>query len=217
MNEGWIVLIIAVLAFMLIRQKGGLFGPADSVGPAVGPPPSVGGGDLTSAIGGAVGAGACIGGAAVFGAAAAGAVFAPVCAKVGASVAPYVVEGAEAIGHGAVWGATQVAGGAKAATKLGLSTLTNPLSTPLVVTNKLIATGTSAVSLLDRGVNAAYSHLPVPVKLAVAPLVLTEKVSAKAVAVGSAVVQKTGSALVTGAKAAEHAVTSVTNKILGFL
>jgi hypothetical protein len=115
----------------------------------------------------------------------------------------------------------EIVAGGKAAYNFTKSTITNPASTAATGVAKLNSAATKVVggaaALTDRGTNALYSKLPAPLKLGAAPAVAVEKVTASAVKKANALANKTTGALVSGAKTAEHAVSSGVNKVLGWL
>jgi hypothetical protein len=109
--------------------------------------------------------------------------------------------------------------GAKAAGSFVVKASTNPLSTATGLASKAANVSTAATNLVssitDRGVNAVYSRLPTPLKVVAKPALVVQKVTAKVTTTAVAVGSKAASALSSGAKGAEHAISSI-GHVLGF-
>lgn len=129
--------------------------------------------------------------------------------------------GAKFVGKEIVAGAGYVAKGAKALGSFTLNTATNPLSSATGLAGKAANASTAATnfasSITDRGVNAIYSRLPTPLKVAAAPVVAVQKVTAKVTTTAVAAGSKVASTLSGGAKTAEHAVGSAVKSVIGWL
>ncbi len=127
--------------------------------------------------------------------------------------------GAQFAGKELAKGANAAVQGAKALGSFAVHATTNPLSTATGLASKAANVSTSATNLVssitDRGVNAVYSRLPTPLKVVAAPALVVQKVTAKVTTTAVAVGSKAASALSSGAKGAEHAVSSVIHS-LGF-
>ena len=208
-------LVLAYLAFG--RQP---TGRADSTA-AGGVPPNKGP-NLEAAIGGAIGAGACLAAGAALGAPQAGAAAAGLCATIGGKLAPGAVAAGKWIGKetaaGATYVAKETAAGAKfvasTARGVGVELYTNPaavVTIPTKVAGKLLG---GASALADRGATAAYGALPAPIKLAVAPIYVPAKVTIAVAGKVATVAGAGAGALATGAKAATSAVSGAAKKIL---
>ena len=249
-NEALALLAVVGVGYVLLKDTN-VFGgspfdvPAGDIGPGgiTGPPRADSHGNNLA---GEIGAAACIGGGAVVGGiytggagAAAGAKIGAALAPVCSAVAPYVAKGGKFIGKEAAAGATFIAhytaegardvgkAGAAAATfaaKQITSSITNP-GTTFIKTNVAIANAVnSGTALVDRGVNSLYSKAPMPIKIAIAPIVGAVKVSAGLINVGTkvgdagaAVGSKIAGSLESGAKSAGHAIASGASKVLGWL
>lgn len=213
MNDSSTLLI--VVAFVLVFL---FYEHAQQPPNALGTPPRPGGAGgsphdanaLAHAIGAASGVGLCVVGGAVAGAPQLGAQLAPICAAVGSYVAPAVKKAAVFVGNEAVKGAV-----------LGFNTgkvvLSDPFASSLGVTSVAISGTAKASNVFNRGTDAVYNRLPVPAQLAVAPLYVTEKVTAKTVAVAAKVGGNVVGTLSSGAKAATNALSSGTHKVLSWL
>lgn len=207
MNENNLFLLAAVgflVWYVLQRQERSRImaagdAPAGGIPPRTGPP-------LDAALGGAIGAGACVVGGAALGAPQVGAALAPLCSALGAKAATYAKEGAvfvgrkigqgaEEVGKGAAFLGKEVGKGAafigEKAYEGGKELLTNPIET-----STHLAAGT--VRAVDRLVDEAYSNSPTIVKIPLAP-----------VKVATAVASKTAGAIESGAKEVTGAVTGL--------
>jgi len=194
---------------------------------ALGVPPGQSNGrgsNLTAAIGGAIGAGACIGVASYFGATAVGVAAAPVCAKGGAAAAPYVKKGAVFVAKetakGAVFVAKQTAAGAKFAGRTVqnevVKTIQNPLTDPINKSIGLTNLTQSGLHVVDRGVTSLYGNAPAPIKAVLLPGVVATKLGTKLGDAGASLAKSTansakkvGGAIEGGAKKAEHAIANL--------
>ncbi len=172
---------------------------------------------LEHAIGAAAGAGVCAGGAAALGAPQVGGALAPACAALGSFVAPYVKEGAvyaaKETAAGATFVAQKVYQGAKIATNTGQTILSDPFAAVRVPTQAVTKVATVASDVGGRAIGALWSKAPAPVKVATAPLYFASKTITTGVKAAAPIVNT----LASGTKAATSAVTSTTNKVLGYL
>ncbi len=219
-----IVLAAAVVAFLFFKYR------SSSAAEPLGAPPRPGGASgspqdsdaLEHSIGAAVGAGGCAAGAAALGAPQLGGALAPACAALGSFVAPYVEKGAvfaaKKTAAGAVFLASKSVEGAKWGMNQGQAALSDPLGTAFVKPTQLATkvAGTSA-GLVDRFSSSLFHKAPAPVQLALAPVYVTTKVTARAVAIAAAGAGKVTGALSSGVKSATNAVSSGVHKVLGFL
>lgn len=218
----------AGLAFLYFNRKPGPgepgYVPSANDAAALGIPPGQSNGNgsnLTAAIGGAVGAGACIGVATYFGATSVGLAAAPVCAKGGAAAAPYVKKGAVFLAKetaaGGVFVAKQTAAGAKFVGRTVenevVKTIQNPLTDPINKSIQLTNVTQQGLHVVDRGVTALYGSAPAPIKALLLPGVVATKIGTKLGDAGASVAKSTantakkvGGAIEGGAKKAEKAI-----------
>ncbi len=222
MTETTIVVIALVLLFLFYEQTQQ---PPNALG--VPPPPGGAGGSphdanaLAHGIGAAAGVGACAVGGALAGAPQAGLQLAPICGVLGSLVAPAVAKGAvyaaQETAKGATFVAKKVAQGAVLGTHAAGVVLSDPFAPTLGVTGVTLGVAGKTTAVLDRGTTAIYNRLPVPAQLAVAPIVLGERVTAKTVAVAARAGGAVVGTLSSGAKSATSAVSSGVHKVLGWL
>jgi len=217
-----IVLAAAVVAFLFFKFRSSSAEP-------LGAPPRPGGASgspqdsdaLEHSIGAAVGAGGCAAGAAALGAPQLGGALAPACAALGSFVAPYVEKGAVFAAKKTIAGAkflgSESVAGAKFAMNEGQAILTNPFAATLKPTQIASSLASKGAGAFDRLSSAAFHKAPAPVQLAVAPVYVAAKVTAKSVALAAFAAGKATGALSSGAKAATQAVSSGVHKVLGFL
>lgn len=207
-----------VLAYLVFNR--GATGRADSTS-ASGVPPNKGT-NLEAAIGGAIGAGACLAAGAALGAPQAGAAAAGLCATIGGKLAPAAVAAGKWVGHETAAGAKAVASGAVAGAKLGAAAAAgavnelynNPaavVTVPTQIAGRLVG---GATKLADRGTAAIWGALPAPLKLATAPIYVPAKLTIAAAGKVAGVAGAGAGALATGAKAATNAVSGAAKKIL---
>jgi hypothetical protein len=212
-----ILILAAVVLFIFFESQRSSSAPAVNTKPVAKP-------STEAAIGGAIGAGACIAGGAYAGGAAGaklGAQLAPVCSAIGAYVAPYVVEGAKKVGEGAAFAAKETAKGAVAVVGGAKSVInsvgSNPANLVLQPWKTGINVANSAASTLDRGATKLFNASPPALKIVEAPAVATIKVAAKATNLVSKPAAAVVGGLQSGTKAATSAVSSGVKKVLGFL
>src|SRR5260370_27493 len=118
---------------------------------------------------------------------------------------------------GATLVAKKVAQGAVLGTHAAGVVLSDPFAPTLGVTGVTLGVAGKTTAVLDRGTTAIYNRLPVPAQLAVAPIVLGERVTAKTVAVAARAGGAVVGTLSSGAKSATSAVSSGVHKVLGWL
>jgi hypothetical protein len=216
----------AGLAFLYFNKKPGPgepgYVPSANDAAALGVPPGQSNGrgsNLTAAIGGAVGAGACIGVASYFGATSVGLAAAPVCAKGGAAAAPFVKKGAvflaQETAKGAVFVAKSTASGAKFVGRTVenevVKTIQNPLTDPINKSIQLTNLTQGGLHVVDRGVTALAGKLPAPIKIAFTPIVVATKLGTKLGDAGASVAKST----VGGVKKVAGGAEKVASKIGG--
>lgn len=125
-----------------------------------------------------------------------------------------IAAGAEFLGGKIADGAKAVGSGALGFASAPGTKITGYGASSINLGGKL---ATATTGLVDRGVNAAYSKLPTPLKVAAAPAVITQKVVSTVVKAGTGAVSKAGGAIASGVKSTEHAVSSAASKVIGWL
>jgi hypothetical protein len=124
--------------------------------------------------------------------------------------------GAKFVGKEIAAGAAFVGKEAVAGTKFLAKSAVDP-TVPFKAATGVTKVISSTAGLTDRIANRAYAALPTPLKYAAAPALAVEKVTATVTKKVAGAAGKVTGALQSGAKSAEHALSSGVHAVLGFL
>lgn len=190
---------------------------ANGLGPAQRPR------DLTSAIGGFAGSAACSAGGAALGVPQLGIAVAPLCGALGSQLAPALSAGGKFIGKeigkgsvfvakeayaGASFVGSKTVAGLKLAGNTVIGAVENPIGFSAGALETSVGIGASVVhhttSIVDRAASAGYAALPLPLKVATAPVYVAEKIVTKTADVAVDVGKKAVGAVTGAAKKVSH-------------